>query len=144
MRTSGMTEYITPRHSATESSTTPKSVMNTIVGGYFCTVSLARADCVVRNAPSKSAPRTISAWRNENLELRAGRVMRFPLDPSCFSCILYLQAAILNEACGLAPPRIPSSGYNAAAFPFPWRALMSQAIPEKYKDLFQKRAFASL
>ena len=41
MRTSGMMEYITPRQSATESSTTPKSVMNTIVGGYFCAGSLA-------------------------------------------------------------------------------------------------------
>ena len=28
-------EYITPRQIATESSTTPKSVMNTMVGGYF-------------------------------------------------------------------------------------------------------------
>src|SRR5882724_1232270 len=41
MRTSGMIEYITPRHSATESSTTPKSVINTIVGGYFCALSAA-------------------------------------------------------------------------------------------------------
>src|SRR5205807_4483656 len=39
MRTSGMIEYITPRQSATESSTKPKSVMNTIVGGYFCAFS---------------------------------------------------------------------------------------------------------
>src|ERR1700722_20886343 len=36
MRTSGMIEYITPLQGATESSTTPKSVINTIVGGYFC------------------------------------------------------------------------------------------------------------
>src|SRR5215469_16315728 len=42
MRTSGMMPYITPRHSATESSTRPKSVMNTIVGGYFPSASAAR------------------------------------------------------------------------------------------------------
>src|SRR4029077_10874633 len=35
MRTSGMTEYITPRQMATESSSTPKSVMKTMVGAYF-------------------------------------------------------------------------------------------------------------
>src|SRR5579863_8092611 len=40
IRTVGITPYITPRHSATESSTTPKSVMNTIVGGYFASDSL--------------------------------------------------------------------------------------------------------
>src|SRR5215472_833834 len=42
MRTSGMMPYITPRHSATESSTRPKFVMNTIVGGYFPSASAAR------------------------------------------------------------------------------------------------------
>src|SRR5579864_5983227 len=42
MRTSGMMPYITPRQMATESSTTPKSVMNTIVGGYFCAASAAQ------------------------------------------------------------------------------------------------------
>src|SRR5436190_21867015 len=35
MRTSGMTEYITPRQMATESSSVPKSVMKTMVGAYF-------------------------------------------------------------------------------------------------------------
>src|SRR5215831_8614850 len=40
MRTSGMIPYITPRQIATESSTTPKSVMKTMVGGYFCVPSL--------------------------------------------------------------------------------------------------------
>ena len=35
MRTSGMIEYITPRQMATESSTTPKSVMKTMVCGYL-------------------------------------------------------------------------------------------------------------
>src|SRR5215472_5947522 len=35
MRTVGMIEYITPRQIATASSNTPKSVMKTIVGGYF-------------------------------------------------------------------------------------------------------------
>src|SRR5260370_36300203 len=34
MRTSGITEFITPRQMATESSSMPKSVMKTIVGGY--------------------------------------------------------------------------------------------------------------
>ncbi len=41
MRTSGMMPYITPRQIATESSTTPKSVMNTMVGGYFAAASFA-------------------------------------------------------------------------------------------------------
>src|SRR5215469_15535457 len=41
MRTSGIIPYITPRQIATESSTTPKSVMNTIVGGYLRDESLA-------------------------------------------------------------------------------------------------------
>src|SRR5579863_7553794 len=40
IRTSGIIPYITPRHSATESSTTPKSVIKTIVGGYFRAASL--------------------------------------------------------------------------------------------------------
>src|SRR5437879_902105 len=41
MRTSGMIPYITTRQIATESSSTPKSVMNTMVGGYFCAASFA-------------------------------------------------------------------------------------------------------
>src|SRR6476646_9043258 len=41
MRTSGRMPYITPRQIATESSSTPKSVMKTIVGGYFCVPSFA-------------------------------------------------------------------------------------------------------
>jgi hypothetical protein len=45
MRTSGMMEYITPRQIATESSTVPKSVMKTMVGGYFadCEAEIAEA-----------------------------------------------------------------------------------------------------
>ena len=35
MRNSGAMEYITPLQSATESSTTPKSVIKTTVGGAF-------------------------------------------------------------------------------------------------------------
>src|SRR5579864_4151219 len=35
MRTSGMMEYITPLQIGTESSTVPKSVIKTMVGGYF-------------------------------------------------------------------------------------------------------------
>ena len=42
MRTLGMTEYITPLQMGTESSTVPKSVIKTIVGGYFW--SWARED----------------------------------------------------------------------------------------------------
>src|SRR5215472_8430252 len=45
MRTSGIIPYITPRQIATESSTTPKSVMKTMVGGYFCVPSLAARTC---------------------------------------------------------------------------------------------------
>src|SRR5579871_2192133 len=41
MRASGEMEYITPRQIATESSTTPKSVMKTIVCGYFRAASAA-------------------------------------------------------------------------------------------------------
>jgi hypothetical protein len=37
-----MIEYITPRQIATESSTTPKSVMKTIVCGYFPVLLRAR------------------------------------------------------------------------------------------------------
>jgi PPOX class probable F420-dependent enzyme len=40
-------------------------------------------------------------------------------------------------------PRIQPAFYNAAATQIP-EASMSQVIPEKYRDLFQKRAFASL
>ena len=48
MRTSGMMEYITPRHRATESSTTPKSVMKTMVCGYF-------ADCALVSVAETSS-----------------------------------------------------------------------------------------
>src|ERR1700733_1848480 len=48
IRTVGMMPYITPRHSATESSTKPKSVMNTIVGGYFSADSVAAQDGTAR------------------------------------------------------------------------------------------------
>src|SRR5689334_954591 len=43
-----MIEYITPRQIATESSTMPKSVMNTIVGGYFWLLSCADK-CVIEH-----------------------------------------------------------------------------------------------
>ena len=46
MRTSGMIEYITPLQIATESSTTPKSVMKTIVGGYFAVCAQANEQMV--------------------------------------------------------------------------------------------------
>src|SRR3954453_15967360 len=55
MRTVGMIPYITPRQIATESSTTPKSVMNTMVGGYFPGESLAARDC-----PAVASSRTAS------------------------------------------------------------------------------------
>src|SRR5579864_727332 len=63
MRTSGMMEYMTPRQMATESSRTPKSVMKTIVGRYFCAVSLAAAApvgmCDSKTNKSTSARRTV-------------------------------------------------------------------------------------
>jgi hypothetical protein len=51
-----MTEYITPRQMATESSSTPKSVMKTIVGAYFLAL-WAAMDTVraAHNNTSKSA-----------------------------------------------------------------------------------------
>jgi hypothetical protein len=45
-----MTEYITPRQIATESSTTPKSVMKTMVGGYFWAASCALVHTAVASA----------------------------------------------------------------------------------------------
>src|SRR5450432_2975589 len=64
IRTSGATEYITPLQRATESSTTPKSVMKTMVGGYLLAASCATA--LIPNDRSK-----INAGRyHENLCLR--------------------------------------------------------------------------
>src|SRR5579872_1211723 len=54
MRTSGMIEYITPRQIATESSTTPKSVMKTIVCGYFPLCAPANVENISRNASNKN------------------------------------------------------------------------------------------
>jgi hypothetical protein len=44
MRSSGKIEYMTPLQIATESSTVPKSVMKTTVGGYCSDVCCATAD----------------------------------------------------------------------------------------------------
>ena len=54
MRTSGMIEYITPRQMATESSTTPKSVMKTMVCGYFSVCAAASAGGTSISTSSKN------------------------------------------------------------------------------------------
>jgi hypothetical protein len=67
--------YITPRQMATESSTTPKSVMNTIVGGYFWPDSVAARDgagAAIRR--KNTAARTI-ARRGERFRLLCGEIM---------------------------------------------------------------------
>src|ERR1700721_1960470 len=56
MRTSGMIEYITPLQIATESATPPKSVMNTIVCGYFAFCAPANGE-----GPSSSTTSTTMA-----------------------------------------------------------------------------------
>src|SRR5215469_1104552 len=55
MRTSGAIPYITPRQIATESSTTPKSVINTIVGGYFSAARLAEGMLTSRTSITATA-----------------------------------------------------------------------------------------
>src|SRR5579864_6698833 len=66
MRTSGMIPYITPRQIATESSSTPKSVMNTMVGGYLCAVSLAAHAPEGESVSTRIASVTAMAFRTQN------------------------------------------------------------------------------
>ena len=55
MRNSGAIEYITPLQRATESSTTPKSVMKTTVGGAFDPASCALATPTMLTSSRTSA-----------------------------------------------------------------------------------------
>jgi hypothetical protein len=55
---------------------------------------------------------------------------------------------LLQRGKAYVPPRQPQPSYNSGEhtplLDLDVEALMPQAIPEKYKDLFQKRAFANL
>src|SRR5579864_2368915 len=87
MRTSGMMEYITPRQMATESSNTPKSVMKTIVGGYFCATSLAGAVMSMFDSnASASANRNVR--RNQRFRIRGKRIIRKPVHPHAWKVVL--------------------------------------------------------
>ena len=65
MRASGAIEYITPLQMATESSTVPKSLMNTIVGGYFSACSCVAAKAAHSAKTSSETERTARAIRAE-------------------------------------------------------------------------------
>ncbi len=64
MRNSGAMEYITPLHRATESSTTPKSVMNTTVGGAFGP-ACAQTEAAPPTASSNAAKAHTSHLRHQ-------------------------------------------------------------------------------
>src|SRR5258708_7669728 len=73
MRTSGMMEYMTPRQMATASSRTPKSVMKTMVGGYFCAGG-AVANAKAHRLASKSKASigmTSRRWRGDGGIMRS-------------------------------------------------------------------------
>jgi PPOX class probable F420-dependent enzyme len=61
---------------------------------------------------------------------------------SCFQ-LAVSKCSVSKGVSSRAKPYGIASVYNAAAIHFT-EGFMSQAIPDKYKDLFQKRAFASL
>src|SRR5690242_5900098 len=63
MRNSGAMEYITPLHRATESSTMPKSVMNTTVGGAFG-AACAQTEAAPLTASSNAAKAHTSHLRH--------------------------------------------------------------------------------
>ena len=69
MRKSGVIEYITPRQIATESSTVPKSVMKTTVGGAL--VRGAWADSVLeRPSTTSSSTNTTDEYTGAYLGIR--------------------------------------------------------------------------
>src|SRR6266436_182185 len=80
MRTSGMIPYITPRQIATESSSTPKSVMNTMVGGYFCVASFAAHAPDGEIVSTRIASVTAMVFRTQNCQRRTeNEIINFSL-----------------------------------------------------------------
>src|ERR1700723_2195777 len=162
MRTSGMIEYITPLQIATESSTTPKSVMNTIVCGYFAFCAPANGECPSSSSTTTTMasplPRRVAKRFDPRFGFERARLFVAPQSlikiDSGFSRMLSapqpgLQSVGLQEYWGFRPPAnraLPSlrSIMSCQFIARPQGGLMSEAIPEKYRDLFQKRAFASL
>src|SRR5579862_1784050 len=96
MRTDGITPYITPRQSATESSTTPKSVMNTIVGGYFASLPLAAWEGAAMVERIKKTGTRIKFLRVDTLRVPNHAVIdRLHL---CRNCLLMCQTTIMLES----------------------------------------------
>src|ERR1700756_3956865 len=70
MRTSGMIPYITPRQIATESSSVPKSVMNTMVGGYVFAASFPAHAPEGESVSKRIASVTETVFRTRNCSRR--------------------------------------------------------------------------
>src|SRR5579872_3128038 len=127
-RTSGITEYITPRQIATESSTTPKSVINTIVGGYFCVGSLASTGCATAVSRKRT---TLTAMPNrvESFFLRRDEVI------GCIGPQFY-STEEKPESKTVAPhPR--RAVYNAAAIQNPGGSLCRKSSPRSTAIFFK-------
>src|SRR5262249_28103441 len=78
MRTLGMIPYITPRQIATESSSTPKSVMNTIVAGYF-DPSAARDVMGPAISTKKTRISTVARCKLRSKARREDKIIQSPL-----------------------------------------------------------------
>src|ERR1700675_770585 len=152
--------YMTPLQRATESSRMPKSVIKTTVGGGCTAGGCSRRGVVARssrtnhkqtiridfaagvgviliksNSPKRlhSGARGVPARLVPSTSLRTGSrdVVTPPLESS--RALVY---------CAIVP--LPASIIGAAINQYRRKPAMSNVIPEKYVDLFQKPAFASL
>src|SRR5208283_180277 len=140
MRRLGAMPYMTPLQRATESSTTPKSVMKTTVGGG------STADCRARRGIAIRSKKAIHK-QNNRADFRAGvNVIRIKSN-SPERLPVYIRPGGRKEK--TMRHRSASGIYNRDGNQsFGNKSIqepaMPNVIPEKYADLFEKRAFASL
>src|SRR5579864_3224743 len=100
-----MMPYITPRQIATESSSTPKSVMKTMVGGYFCAASFAAQAPEGESVSKRITSVTAMVFRTQNCPgLTEDEIINFSL-LSKFSNEMFLDFTRANKHPEIFPLR---------------------------------------